>query len=782
LGASALAHVATTPYLPVIGLLRELFRVAPHDDARAVRERVGTGLLKLEPGRLDELLPPLLALLDALPDSAPFRDLDPRQRRERTLAAVRQLVALQSAAQPVLLLFEDAQWIDSETQAVLDRLVQGLAAERVLLVVNYRPEYRHGWAGAPSYSEVRLAPLPSAGAEELLDALLGTDPRVQGAREPLIQRTEGNPFFLEECVRMLGETGVLVGERGAYHLAGTLADLDVPASVHAILAARIDRLPPAEKALLQSAAVCGRDVGFALIHAVADMPEEAVRRTLDRVVSAELLYEASLFPDLEYGFRHALTQEVAYGSLLKERRRTLHATVVGAMERLAGDRIGDYAAHLGYHALRGELWEKAVDYLRAAAEQAVRRSANREAVAALEQALGALEKLPESPAKTEAAIDLRLELRNALFALGEMDRALERLGEAEAAAVRLGDPRRLARTLALLTNSAFVTGDMERAVDVGERTLMLAQAAGDAGLRVVARSNLAQIYNGLGDYAKAVALARENVAVLTGPLRHERFGMAGVASVLSRSFLVRSLAETGEFEEALALVGESVGIAEAAESPFSLVNALYDWGFTCLRKGDLRDAVPRLERGVELCRTADIPYLVPQTSAVLGAVYAGLGRADEGVTLLERAVQQSSSVRRMRGHSSWIAWLGEAYLRAGRVEDAMQLAQDALAVSREHGRRGHEAWALRLVGEARAARDAGDERAERAYEAAAALAGELGMRPLVGHCRLGLGRQAAQAGERNAAHEHLRAAERLFAELGMGAALARTRAELATLA
>src|SRR5262249_19996276 len=240
-----------------------------------------------------------------------------------------------------LLVFEDLHWIDTETQALLDSLVESVPTARLLLLVNYRPEYQHGWGSKTYYTQLRLDSLPAASAEEFLHALLGDDPSLKPLTPLLIARTEGNPFFLEESVRTLVETSVLVGTLGAYRLAQPVERLQVPATVQAILAARIDRLPPEEKRLLQTAAVIGTEVPLTLLQAIAELSEAALHRGLTHLQAAEFLYETRLFPEREYTFKHALTHEVAYRSLLQERRRALHTQIVEALETLIGDRLAD---------------------------------------------------------------------------------------------------------------------------------------------------------------------------------------------------------------------------------------------------------------------------------------------------------------------------------------------------------------------------------------------------------------------------------------------------------
>ena len=395
LESASVSYGKATPYFPVLDLLRRYAHVDEGDAPRTLRARVTGQLLTLDE-TLQDAIPPLLALLDALPDDSPFLTLDPPQRRQRTLAALKRVLLRESQVQPVLVVFEDLHWIDSETQALLDSLVESLPTARLLLLVNYRPEYQHSWGGKTFYTQLRLDPLPPASAAEVLQALLGDDARLTPLTQLLIARTEGNPFFLEESVRTLVETGLLVGAPGAYRLAQPLDTFHVPATVQAVLAARIDRLPPEEKRLLQTAAVIGTEVPMPLLQAIAELPEAAFHHGLAHLQAAEFLYETRLFPEHAYTFKHALTHEVAYGGLLQERRRVLHARIVEVLEALAGDRVTEQVERLAHHALRGEVWDKALAYCRQAGEKAMARSAHREAVEYFEQALSALAHLPET--------------------------------------------------------------------------------------------------------------------------------------------------------------------------------------------------------------------------------------------------------------------------------------------------------------------------------------------------------------------------------------------------
>ena len=595
LESASVSYGKATSYLPVIDLLKGYFKIQDRDDLREIREKVTGKLLTLDQA-LEPTLPALLALLDVPVDDAAWQTLDPAQRRQRTLDAVKRLLLREAREQPLLLIFEDLHWIDGETQALLDGLVESLGSARLLLLVNYRPEYQHAWGSKTSYSQMRLDALPAESAGELLEALLGDDPGLAPLKQLLVKR--GNPFFLEETVRTLVETKALAGERGRYRLTQPVQAIQVPPTVQAMLAARIDRLAPEDKRLLQTASVVGKDVPFALLQAIADLPDEALRRGLDRLQAAEFLYETGLYPDLEYSFKHALTHEVTYSGLLQERRRELHARIVEAIETLHRDRLGEQIERLAHHALRGELREKAVHYLRQAGLKAAARSALQDARAWFEQALGVLEALPESQSTLEQAFEIRLELRPVLIQLGEVRRTLERLREAEALAERLNDDRRRGRVCAFMTNIHSLLGELDEALVTGTRALEIAGRLGDLRLRILATSYLEQAHYYRGEYERVVELATDNLAALPADWVYEYFGSAAPASVYDRFWLVMSLAQLGRFAEAAEYEAEAIRLAEPTHHAFTIGLAHRAAGTLHLLKGDWAKARSLIEHGI----------------------------------------------------------------------------------------------------------------------------------------------------------------------------------------
>jgi class 3 adenylate cyclase/tetratricopeptide (TPR) repeat protein len=664
LESSSVSYGKATPYLPMIDLLKGYFKIAEQDDMRAVRAKVTGNVLTLDEGLKDNV-PPLLWVLDALPKDHEFMGLDVAVRRTRTLEAVKRVLLRESRTQPLLLVFEDLHWIDAETQALLDSLVESLPTTSILLAVNYRPEYQQPWGNKSYYRQLRIDALPPDSARALLDTLLGDQPGLHPIRRLLIERTEGNPLFLEESVRALVELEVLVGERGAYRLGKDPGAIQIPATVQAILAARIDRLPADDKRLLQVASVIGKDLPWSLLLETAEQAEDDLRSGLARLQAAEFMYEAKLFPDLEYTFKHALTHEVAYGSLLHDRRRALHGQIVVAIERLHADRLSEHGDRLAHHAFRGEMWEKALHYLRE---------------------MGSSESKPSIDAF---------------------------MGGAESA------------------GHLWFRGEYERALMLALRERGFAASFANFGWTIVSNYRLGQIYHSLGDYPKATEALTRTVTLLEGDLKRQRFEMAGLPAVLARVWLAFCAAECGNAREAAALTEEATAIAEAEDHAYSLVIAHAGTGMLRNLEADYEGAIGPLERGLVTVRLFDIPFLFSLIAAPLGRAYALTGRIEEGLRLLEDAVQRAQDMQWAANHPLRLVWLGETYVLAGDASAGRRLGTRALELARRLGERGHEAYALRLLGQIAASGPAPDlEQASAYYVEGLALAQTLGMQPL----------------------------------------------------
>jgi tetratricopeptide (TPR) repeat protein len=573
-------------------------------------------------------------------------------------------------------------------------------------------------------------------------------------------------------VRSLVETGALVGEPGDYRLTQPIEQLKIPTTVQAILAARIDRLTPEGKRLLQAAAVIGKDVPLPLLLAIADVPEHEVRAELTRLQAAEFLYEVRLFPDLEYTFKHALTHEVAYQGLLQDRRRDLHARITEAIERLAAERIAEQSERLAHHALHGELWEKAVAYLRQAGLRAMARGANREAVPYLEHALGTLRHLPETRRRSELAIDIRIDIRHALLPFGDWARMLDHLQEAEVLARSLGDQHRLGRIAILMMIQRRAAGDYDAALKIGQEALANARTLGDRSIEVVETLILAETHLVRGEFSEAAKLLERNIG-LYEKLRADRFGTQLIQSASFEYLLAAALSNLGRFDEAIGHGEAAVRIADEADHPFTLFFGLLNLGRAHLFRGDFPRAARVLERSLQLGRTWQFVDRTPECAAALGYAYALAGRTEESLALVAGAVNEFRAGLGRYSPTYLLTFAGWVFLLAGRIDEATDYAREILAITRRLG--AGESRALCLTADIAAA--SGAENAEHYYREALALAEPRGIRPLVAHCHFGLAKLYRQRGDREQA-EHLSTAMAMYREMGMTYWLEQAEGEL----
>jgi class 3 adenylate cyclase/tetratricopeptide (TPR) repeat protein len=751
-------------YLPVVGLLRAYFRIHDRDDHRVIRENVIGKLVALD-ANLASSATPILVLLDVPHGDAAWDRLDPQQRREKTLDVVVRLLICESHVQPLLVVFEDLHWIDGETQEVLNSLVESLPEARILLLVNYRPEYRHHWEAKPYYSQLRIDPLRRNRAEDLLDILLGEDAALRPLKQILIERTGGNPFFLEESVRTYAELGALVGTLGAYRPTRAVTQIRAPSTVQSLIAARIDRLSAANKRLLQAAAIVGTSMPFPLLRAIADLPDEALRQGLGHLQSAGFLYETGLFPELEYTFVHALTHEVAYESVLLERRRGLHLSVMESIEQLYADRLAEHIDRLAYHAVQGEAWPKAVTYCYQAGARAAAKSAHREATARFAEALDAIGRLPQSTALLEQAVDVRFGLRTSLSPLGEFRRSFELLHEAEEIAKSLNDRARLARIFTFKALYFWSIGDQDRTMDATSRAVEAAAAIDDTPAKVLANLFAGRALHARGQYSDAIAQFEVVINTMDAN-RADLLGMANLPSVSARAWLSWSLAEQGEFEPAITSGMEAASIAETFDNLVSRIYGRMALGIAYLRRGDFDSALFNLESAFQLSAGRNLRMARAMVAGYLGQAYTLTNRATEAVAVLSEAIHDAASMDLMVDQAMRLAHLSEALLYAGELDRAVETAELAVRTGSDYKQHAAVAWATWILGEihARAGRA---EMAGPQWHKALALASELEMEPLRAHCHFSIGRASLTGLKDGEAEQHLAQAERIYEELEM---------------
>ena len=689
---------------------------------------------------------------------------------QRLFEAVAHLVASLAADQPRLIALEDVHWADETSLRLLAFVARRIHAVRALVVATAREEEV---GGTPLLSRVLEELGADARADRMTLGPLSRDDTVHLVRslaparadalavgrlaEQVFAASNGNPFMIVETVRAVAE-----GAGRGGRVAGWTppARLVLPARVQEVIGGRLARLGERSRTLLAAAAVIGREFEFALAQRAAGLDEAAAAEEIETLVRRRLLRVVGE----RFDFAHDQVRDAVYGELLLPRRTVLHAAVARAIEELSGARPDEHVERLAYHAFRGQLWDRAVQYGQRAGEIAAERSASAQALAHFDQGMQALAHLPESRETLKSGIDL-LRLRSShQFALGDRAAVLHDAEEAMRLAERLADGPTLARTASLRANALWFAGDNRRALEAGRHAVALADASGDLVARIVATLNLGMSSNTSGDHRAAVALLTTAADLLGGVREADRLGRTLYPAVTIRGELARAHAELGEFAAAEARAAEALGIAEALQHVASSLVARLDVVHVQICRGQFHEARGALEPCLHLFRESGLTAWSVSAVGMLGYAQAMTGRLAEGIAGLADAVEQAGQGRRTR-EGVFTTYLGEAQLRAGRARDAMELGTRALALARERGERGTEAVALRLLGEAAALGPARAlEEAARHCKDALAIAEELGLRPLVARCHLSLG---AIAGRASGARQHLETAKAMFGGLAM---------------
>ncbi len=767
LEAAALSYGRSTPYSAIVTLLGQYFGIAETESVEELRRRLQQGVDGLSPAPAQHLAI-LSGLLDVPGENSLWQSLDPVQRKQRVFEAVRAIIRGLCEKQPVILIWEDLHWFDAESLEFVDGLLRDPPGRSLLMLLTGREELP-GWKEAGA-SRTRLLPLPPEHTDAMLRNLISDAPELGALRALLTARTYGNPFFVEETVRSLVESGVLVGNPGRYELREPNREIDIPPTAVALIAARIDGLAPEVKALLQTAAVVGNEMTVDLLRSVSGLAEPELRERLAAACDSGLMYEIQLFPSPLCGFRHALTHEVAYGSVLHAQRKQLHGRVVQVYEEIHRDRISEHVERLAEHSFRAELWDKCVRYHIMAASRAASRFANHEAVRILDRGLKVVDHLAPGRARSEAAIDLRLAGLAALLPLGEHERILSTLFESEEIAASIGDPRRLAAVHSQISYALWLTGQHERARESADRALAFADQHQEFGLRLTARGGLMMAHHALADLERCRDLALGVIGELSGELEQKRFGWAAYPSVLCRTFLASALTFRGEFDEALQQLKRGSTLADQTGHPYSRVLIRMQLGVYHLTRGDHDEALAVLQAANLIAREGEVLTMYAPLAAWLGAALAELGRVDEAIETMEEAIETTGAVR-TSGHYGRIYMLNclaLAYTRAGRHGDALSRAEEGVDRTLASHEFVHHGYALLRLAAVQAERGAPffDE-SENLYRKALERAVAHRMRPLAAESHDGLGRLHAKRGRVPAAQSALRTAAGLFAEIGL---------------
>ena len=732
---AGMSHTAGAPYHVAAEFLRSWLAVDAADDRAEVARKLKHTLALIDPeGGTD--IAPLQSLLDLPLEDEQWPRLAPSTRRHRLMTAMRSTMLREAALHPLILLVEDYHWVDLPSADVLDFVVAGMGAARMLLLVTTRPDRCPDWTRRSYCLHLPLAALEPESAGILLRELLfvrSTD--LANLQQQILLQAGGVPLFIEEIARSLTESGIVTSQSPRQGSTGGFGKVVIPESIQAIIAARIDRLSPARRTLLHVASVIGKDVPLNVLQAVADLPHEQLEREIGELQSAEFLYELSLPSGTVYTFRHVLIQTVAYEEMLRSHRRELHTRVVEAMERLFADRLDELTERLADHALRGESWEAAVSYALKAGDRAVGRGAWREAVSFYDSAIEALTHLPRRPETIKTAIEARLRLRVALPGLADLPRIARCLEEARSLAEAVQDPAQLAEIDTSQCLALTKMGRLDQAIEAGRRSHLVARDLGEKAALLNASFALAQACWYRGEFQQAERLVVDCLADIRGELRLKQTGTTGTASVLALVCLSKTYAITGQSSKAFATIAEAFRIGEDTRKPFDHSYCRVGRGFCLLLNDQPGEAASELEEALRLARTADIALLIPSSQRYLGRAYALIGRLREAQEVLEEAIERTSATS-LLGMRLWSSAALVPVQACNSIADAHGTLVATLELARQYAFRPLESHLMRLMGNLQEQHAEKPRReAEHWYRDAIHAADEMGMAPEAAQAR-----------------------------------------------
>jgi class 3 adenylate cyclase/tetratricopeptide (TPR) repeat protein len=672
----SISHGKASAYLPVLDLLHGYFKITGEDDQRTRREKLTGRILALDRS-LEDTLPYLFSLLGIVEGDDSLAQMDGQIRKRRTLEAIKRILLRESLNQPLMVIFEDLHWIDEATQEFLNLLADSLGTAKILLLVNYRPEYSHKWNSKTYYTQLRLDPLGKASADEMLTAMLGVGTDLIPLKRLIIERTEGNPFFMEEIVQVLLDESALVRDGRSVNLTKPLSALKIPPTVQGILAARIDRLPADAKELLQTLAVTGREFPLSLIHAVVAKSDEELNRLLNDLQLGEFIYEQPATGGIEYIFKHALTQEVAYNSVLMERRRQLHERTAAALEALYKTSVEEHLAELAHHYIRSDNVEKAVEYLERAGQQALQRSAIAEAQAQLQQGLEWIKKLAESPERDSRELELASTLAQVLlitkgFTAPETRAAAERARELAEKGGNLAQLVVQVFGIFRSVNSAY--GDYSAAVLLADQILDLAKREGSP-----ASFGFAYAAQMMTSFFRGDLVSTEvHFARLSDFLDADGFRQVSGAAVAAIGHAAICALVYGHADIVRERIALAIAFARDTKNPYDLASGrMFESWLSCLQR-EQQDAEVAATQASAIAEEHGFPFIRDFTRPLLGWAQAQLGRAGEGVVLIRQGLTGLAEAGFRGSIADHLTRLAEAEALDGKIDGALITIEEAL--------------------------------------------------------------------------------------------------------
>ena len=768
-------------YLPILDILRSYFEIKEGEQEFPIKRKIKEKIFQLDE-KLKSVLPPFQELLSLRVDDEAYRKLEPKQKREKIFEAIRDLLIRESQNRPLVLVFEDLQWIDKTSEEFLDYFIGWLANTPILLILLYRPEYTHRWGSKSYYNNIRVDQLSLGTSAELVQFILNEGEIVTELRELILNKAAGNPLFMEELTHTLLENGSIQKKDDQYILSRRPTDIQVPDTIQGIIAARMDRLEENLKRIMQVASVIGREFAFRILQAISGMREELKAQLLN-LQGLEFIYEKSLFPELEYIFKHALTQEVAYNSLLLKRRKEIHERIGKAIEELYPERLEEFYEMLAYHYARGEGLEKASQYLKLSGSKAARNHSLWEAYSFYKEALATLHRLPETAENKEERLEVLVLMVTPLLLLGFPEGSLETLQVGESLSKDLGDNRRLAFFHGRMGAYYTFRGSPLLGVKYLEDALKEGRKIQDIDLIVPIAQGLCASYTGTGQFGKVVDIAPWVIDLLEKTER-ESDSFAHFVNPYSHlcGFCGMSMGYLGNFEEGKIFLEKGLRHAAQIDDLRTLGIVEYFWGLFFHNKGEWKPAIEHFQNCIKYSEEVKFLAILGWAWALLGHAYFYLGDPEMGRRYVEKGlkIQRDSGVE--WNLSLYPLILGDIHLHLGDLKNAQSFMDEALRLSQKNNEKWMEGFSWMALGGISGRTETPQiHKAEEYILQGMKILDELKMKPSCAGGYLALGELYANAGQKEKALESLKKAESMFQEMGMDYWLGRTRKVLAGL-
>ncbi len=770
---------STMAYLPILDMLKSYFSITGQMKEAAIKGQIQERIEGLD-SHFSHIRPPIHELLSLPVEDDSYLRLEPRQRRERTFEALRDLFIRLSQEAPVILVVEDLHWVDKTSEDFLTYFIGWLANTRILLILLYRPDYTHPWVNRSYYMRLGLDELPMAARNQLLESLLAGAPVTGGLRDFIISRAGGNPLFVEELTSALQEKGYINRTDDGYALAKKNSEIEVPDTVQGIIAARIDRLDEDLKRTMQVASVIGREFSLSILESIVIDKEHSqgrLKEDLQELQGLEFVYEESLFPELKYVFKHALVQDVAYNTLLLQRRREIHGKIGQAIETLYPERLEEFYEMLAYHYARSERSGLAYTYLKLSGIKAARNSALWESFRFYQEALDLLKRQPESEATRKEGVEIRLLMVSPMLSLGFPEGSLDILTQGEKLCRELGETKCLTTLLSMIGLYYSVKGNPLLGVRYNEDCFRIAEAAEDVNLIAPVAFDLCSNYASRGEFLKVVDVAPRVLSMLErAGKQYECFDRGYNVYTALSAFYAFATGYLGDFDQAKLIFQKGLSAAQDIDNLYSIGLSETLYGYVSCYYGAGKEALSHFTTGIHCLEKGQIFILLGFAWSGVGWSHYFMGEPKTGLPFIEKGLKIHSDAGISYDLSAHYYFLGATHFELGNLELAHTYIQQALKLAQKYNEVYYVAWSLPMLGRILVRLDTTQlKEAEDHVLRGIHLLDDLKVKPQVGIAYLCLADVYAHANEAQKALQSLKRAETILAEAGMEYWLVKTR-------